>query len=652
MPKRAARSGGVNWVSPRLSAVGLLALSACCRGPSVQEVSPAVKFETSGGQPLSSLVFPVTAFGATASQSFTVASVSTVDARVTSLSLSGPQAALFSVSPAAPQTIPASSAKGFTVTFAPTLPNPIPAGDVAEQATLTLATDDPAHPTIAVALAGKAAAPTVDLCWAETPTTQRCLSQGPVTVALGQVPPNGVSPPQEIDLVDRADVPLTVTALALDAAARAAGFSIVEPVNGPLTLSAAQGLSLAFHVTLAPKKSGALAGTLSVTSDDPRWSSSAPPAIALAGSGEAPGKPTACLGVLEIGYAAGQSVGPPQLDPTKPLSAQPSILPPGPLDRVLLTAEPSPGCSSDPQDGQNLAYAFALAGPAGSSAQLAPVSGHPEQRSLLFDVAGLYTVQLSATDSAGLSAGAQAAFPVQPHDDLSAELTWQSPVPVDLDLHLVRVENPDAGPAPQSLVGDPAQDCFYCDCLPAADYGTGSSPCLVSPGQPYPTLVDWGQKDALGARDFDDPLLAAQFGAAPLPSEPLDVVSLTGPEAGADYELYVHYYAPSQGEADAGCQTSSDCAIPYPACLNGECVPQATASIRTFVGGAEIDGGSPLGAILTSPCQLWHVGTIHWIGGGHLAADGGSLPPQFTFSPSGSMGSYGSPGSALTCETP
>ncbi|MHB1844430.1 MAG: hypothetical protein ACYCWW_06285, partial [Deltaproteobacteria bacterium] len=457
----------------------------------------------------------------------------------------------------------------------------------------------------------------------------------------------GSSAPQEIDLIDRAEVPLTVSALALDAAAQDAGFSIVEQVTTPLTLSAATGESVVFHVQLSPRASGALSGLLEVTSDDPRYQGLPPPSIALTGVGLAAKPPTACLGVLQINYDDGQSIGPPQLDPTQPLSAQPSIVPPGPLDGVLLTAEPEASCSSDPQDGQNLAYAFALAAPAGSSAQLLPVAGHPEQRSLLFDVAGLYSVQLSATDSAGLSAAAQLVLPVAPHDDISAELTWQSPVPVDLDLHLVRVENPDAGTNPQSLVGDPVQDCFYCNCLPQADYGTGASPCTG-----FPTLVDWGQKDVNGVRDLDDPLLAAQFGDAPLPSEALDVVSLTGPEPGADYELYVHYYAPSQGEADAGCSSAAQCAAPYPACVEGECAPQAVATLRTFVGGKELDGGSPLGQTLTSTCQLWHAGTIHWIGGGHLIADGGSLPPQFTFLPAGAMTTYGTPGSALTCQTP
>ncbi|MHB1846820.1 MAG: hypothetical protein ACYCWW_18515, partial [Deltaproteobacteria bacterium] len=193
---RGATTRSRRGTSPRPTVL-LLALSACCRGPSVQQVSPAVRLQSSAGQAISTLVFPVTPFGQKASQSFAVASISTIDAHVTKGSFGGPQAALFSLSPGAPVTVPQSSVATFSVTFAPVLPTPIPSGDVQDQAVLTLTTDDPAHPTLSLNLSAKAAAPAVDLCWAETPTTQSCLSQGPVTVPFGSIAPGGSSAPQE-----------------------------------------------------------------------------------------------------------------------------------------------------------------------------------------------------------------------------------------------------------------------------------------------------------------------------------------------------------------------------------------------------------------------------------------------------------------------
>jgi hypothetical protein len=39
---------------------------------------------------------------------------------------------------------------------------------------------------------------------------------------------------------------------------------------------------------------------------------------------------------------------------------------------------------------------------------------------------------------------------------------------------------------------------------------------------------------------------------------------------------------------------------------------------------------------LNKPCDLWHAGTIHWLGGGQLPG-GGSQPPQYTFTPAATL---------------
>ncbi len=606
----------------------LLLAAGCCRGGPVQSVPPATAVESTGGQALTGLNFPATAFGATAAQTFQVVSQSTVDAHV-SVAISGPKAALFTVSPAAesPVDIPSGGAQLFTVTYAPLLPNPIPPGDEIDTATITVTSDDPQHPSTLVALTGRAAAQRLDLCWADTPTSQQCLSDGGVTVQFGTVAFQGQSQPQEIDVVNRSDVPLQIASLALDGAALDAGFQIVEHVATPFPLSATSGESEVLHLLLVPRQSGALAGTFEVTADDPRLGGK-PAVLALAGNGQPPGQPSACLGIDAITYADGHEIVPPQIDPAQSLSAQPGVVPPGPLDTATFTAETQTGCSSDPQDGTNLHFQFALAGPPGSRAALAPVSGHPEEQKLTFDVAGLYTVTVSFTDSAGLTAQASVTVDAVPHDDLSFEVSWQSPAPVDLDLHLVRV--PDAGPGsdPRPLAGSPSADCYYCNCLPAADEASGAFPCVG-----YPSFVDWGAPDDAGVRDFDDPLLAAQFEYAPLRSEPLDIANLSHPEPGADYDVLVHYFVANAVGGPCGTDTDCDADAGYAVCQSGECLPVATAQLRTFVEGAELDAGAPVALEIPQTCDLWWAGTLHWIASSVPLPDGGALPPQFTFTP-------------------
>ncbi len=618
----------------RLALASLLLAAGCCRAGGVQSAPPATAVETMAGQPLRALAFGPTAFGKTASQSFQVVSQSTVDAHV-SVVISGPDAELFTASPAAPTTIPVGGARPFTVTFAPVLPGVIPDGDVQDSATITVTSDDPNHPTTLVLLTGRAAAQRLDLCWAPDAGAQDCASQAAVTVQFGTAPYGGLTPPQEVDIVNRSDVPLTVMGLALDGAALDAGFMMKEHVTTPFPLSAAAGESEVLHLLLDPRGSGPLAGSFLVTSDDPRLAGK-PMSLALAGAGGQPGQPIACLGIDQITYADGRQVA---VDPTQSLSAQPGVVPPGPLDTARFTPLTKPGCSYDPQDGTNLHYQYALALPAGSKAALVADLPHPPDQTLAFDVAGLYTVTMSFTDSAGLSARAQVTVDARPHDDISFELTWTSPVAVDLDLHFVRVES--AGGDPRTLVGNPQEDCDYCNCLKAADYSNGS-PCS-SPAFTYPTFVDWGAPDDAGVRDRDDPILAAQYdedpeGNAPLRTQPIDIANLSYPEQGADYDLLVHYFG-NPGGSGGDCNVNSDCdadggwLVCQAAGSSSSCLPAATARLRTFVEGEEVDAGGPVVSTLAEPCALWWAGTLHWSASAEPLPDGGRSPPRFTFTP-------------------
>ncbi len=378
----------------------------------------------------------------------------------------------------------------------------------------------------------------------------------------------------EIDLENLTQVPLTVSELQLDATAKAAGYTIEEVVKLPITLSPQAGLTDIFHVKLTPLMSGHATGNLVVVSNDPRTAGQ-PVHASLNATVQPFLPPVACIGIAEIDYLDGVVA---IVNPSEPLSAQPAIQPPGPLDTVVLTAITSPTCSFDPQDGQNLDYQFALAPPTGSLAALSAVSGHPEQQRLQFDRAGLYDVQVKVTDSDGLSATATLDIPLSPQDDLEAVLTWPGIHQADIDLHLVR-QLSDAGTA--SLVDNPQNDCFWCNCLlPVLNYGsaTGPSPCdNTSLGINFLVPLDWG---ATATPTSGNPLLVASQRFKPFPTENLDDVRLTGPQPGATYGLYAHYYEAYQTAADAGCQNDQHCTDPvYASCWTNECIPIADANL-------------------------------------------------------------------------
>ncbi len=607
----------------RPAALAFLVLGAC-KGQNVTTVQPTLVV---GGLQ----AFPLTAFGQGAQATLTLGATTAVDVQCT-LSLDG---GAFSLSPSGAVTVPGSGSLPVTVTFAPPLPSPIPNGAQPFAGSIGIASNDPRQPFRAVSLTGAGEAPRFALCRTDGGVSD-CPDGGALTIDFGALAPRQSAGAQELALENlAAGVPLTVSSLTLDPAAQAAGYAIAEAVHTPLTLSARQALELPFHVTLNPQVAGATAlGHLLVVTDDPRADGGAVTAT-LTAVVQANQPPIACLGITEIDYVDGHAAA---VDPAQPLASQPSVTPPGPLDAVVLTAQVSATCSFDPQDHQNLAYAFGLAAPIGSASALQPVAGHPEEQRVQLDLPGSYVASVTATDSAQLSATAQLDLPVVPQSDLEAVLQWSGDHQVDLDLHLVR-QLTDAGTG--AVVDDPSNDCFWCNCLLAANY-TGASPC----GSAYGTKLQWG---AVSSPLAGNPLLVANHGFQPLPSQNLDDARLQGPQAGATYGLYVHYYQAFASVADGGCGTSADCA--GATCWAGECVPDTQATLRLFVAGQDLfDGGPPLTQTLREPCDLWHAADLTWSSGGHLT-DGGFAPPVFTFSPitaDGGLGSNG-PQTGLTC---
>jgi hypothetical protein len=626
--------------------------SVGCNKSTISAVQPSIAVQSVNGGTLGALTFPLIAYDSSESQTIVIQSQSNADLQV-SLALSGAQAADFSVSPSMPFTVPGTQSQMVNVEFAPPLPSPIPSGIQQASATLTVSSNDPNHPTIPVTLGGKAGAPELQVCWVLPDGGSACAPGGAVTADFGTWPPGVTSqPPQEIDVTDLNAVPLTLTSLLLDQQAMSAGFALVTPVSTPVTLSPAAGLSLALQLTLTPQSAlladggaidAGLFGHLLVQGNDPRLSGAV--SMELAGAVVPTNPPLACIGVSQIDYVEGHSV---VLDAGIPFPDQ-VVTPPGPLDIVHLTGKVSPECSTDLTDGGSLGYNFAAIVPAGSDAGLQPVAGASWEQTLQFDQSGRYVVSLVVTNmySQPSTNNADAGFDVAPQGGLSALLTWQSPLSVDLDLHLVRVL--DGGPPPGQLVNSTTEDCFFCNCLNPSNY-SGGSPC-DSPGTTYPTALNWG------ASASENPFLVASYRYQPFPSVAEDLVKLPQPTPGTQYDLYVHYYKASQGQADAGCNVDGDCTDPaYPSCADNECMPLVTATLQTFVAGREIDGGSPLMFSLGHLCDLWHAGTLQWIGAGVVLPDGGITPPNFIFvprtSPSDLTNNQGAiPITNLTCPT-
>jgi hypothetical protein len=610
-------------------ATATAALAAGCKSK-LEAVPPAIQLLDSAGAALSTLTFPATAFGASSSELFTIKSISTTPLAVSALALSGSAASFYTVAPVdggapPPLSLGEDQTASFAVTFAPIATPPVPQGLIPEKATLTVTSNDPSNGSVAVPLAGQAAAPAISVCWLRAAGSQTCLSQGPLSIQFGDVPlgRGNSSQPAVIEISSATDggAPLTITSVTLDATGLDGGFALVSPVpTTPAVLSGST--SLTYYVALFPEALGTASGNLIIESDDPHFPPGSPPQVGLLANVTPRSPPFACEGVLEDAPAAGATGIALTADGGLGTSWVPA-----PLDTITLTGIVDAGCSGDAVDPQSgLLFGFSLVDggePPGSAATLQAVSGEPAETTVQLDLVGSYQVDAVVTDLVGLpSAPASVTFTARPRDDIAAQLTWGASasrgaaVPMQLDLHLVRQLTPDGGVDAGTLLTS-ANDCWWVNCL-------DSQPRLA-----------WGSG---GGGSFGDPLVGTEFGqpTAPFPASAEAYTTLSGPQAGAEYDLYVWYFHVESGESVGNCTTDADCTqAGYPHCntlaSSPACVPSGLATLRVFVSGQDVtDGGLPF--TLGAPCDLWHAGTLQWIGGGQLP-DGGTLPPQYAFTP-------------------
>lgn len=276
--------------------------------------------------------------------------------------------------------------------------------------------------------------------------------------------------------------------------------------------------------------------------------------------------PEACLFVSEIRrHGAATEV----LQPGDPL---PVI---EPADEVILDVLAKEGCTGDAEDPiAELRMDWKLTeGPGIRPPDLMNVVGSPLKRSLTPDLVGTYSIQLTVTDSLGLSDVATLDLEVSFARDIAVEMAWPDSPRVDLDLHLVR-----AG----ADVFDEFNDAYY------GNFKNGSGPRW--PGG-SPVLL------------FDDQGTAGQF----------ETITLNGAERGQVYDVYVHTYEDKRSRNTAAtCSETSPCTGGL-VCSVGRCMAPVGVEARIYLKGVapRVFEGEVHG-----PCDTWHVGRITWPNGG------------------------------------
>ena len=317
------------------------------------------------------------------------------------------EGAAFEVDPA-PRELAAGETAQLQLIFRP------PARDV-YSGKLSLATDDPDVPTAEVALTG-------------TGTESAALIVSPSSLQFGRVG-EGQTATREIALQSAGAADLYLGALGLLPGTPDA-FGYVGSVRAPATLPPGTQVKLAVRFSPQPGTAAA-SGALQIDSSDP-----AHPLFLVPLSGSINRAPIA------VARASVQG-GPPQT---------------GSIDAAVGAAvQLDATASTDPDGDLPLRFAWSLlARPVGSAAAIsAPDAPQP---GLQLDAPGIYSVELVATDAAGLPSFLPARLDIRaaPAERLVVELVWDQ-VPPDLDLHFL-----EQGAALQS-----AGDCYWANPDPA-----------------------------------------------------------------------------------------------------------------------------------------------------------------------------------------
>lgn len=201
-----------------------------------------------------SLAFGQQRVGSSSTKAIELRNNGSTTLNVSSVAISGPGVAAFSVTPASPFTLSPWASRTLLVVFSPTTQDSF-AG------TLTFTTNDPTTPTLAIALSGTGVRP--------------ILVVEPTSLHFGEQRVGASSAPLIAMVRNVGTGPLLISSLSISGAA---AFSVASP-SMPYTL--APGMTLALPVHFNPTTEGPFSGTLSLTTTDPDYSSVSVPLMGV-----------------------------------------------------------------------------------------------------------------------------------------------------------------------------------------------------------------------------------------------------------------------------------------------------------------------------------------------------------------------------------
>ncbi|MDP2275494.1 MAG: choice-of-anchor D domain-containing protein [Archangium sp.] len=601
----------------RLLSFAVLALAVTsCKENKVQPIAPTLATD------VLTLDFGPVRVGTTANKTIEVSAVNGADIQLTSITLEGDGAFTLETPP--------TSLRGLGKENLQLHFSPVAAGDVST--TLIIRSDDELKPEVRIEIAGRGAFPRLELvvgcetsasCEATVSSTPPRITFAPEPfVRLRAIDPSTLP---VLRLRSTGEVPAVVTGLSLGGTDRSA-FSFVGNAalpDGGLVLAPMQEASVPVQFRPTSDAQQAYVGEVKLATDDPAASLTV---IPLSGNLRPNFPPRVCANVARVSPVGAQPrdydtasawAEVMNVDGGVNLSATRDV---PPRAEVVLSALSEPSetfCTTDPEDGRlGLTWSWRLIStPSGSTAPVLNNATTP-RATLRPAATGLYTAELSVTDSQNNAGVTTVTFEVAVKNDLVVQLDWTGSNGVDVDLHLVR---PGASP-------------FSPFTQPDGGLTSGDLNGYSATSRPDGGAFDWGF-----AGVFDDPRLNFDdTGGGSL----LENISLNGPEGDeacasgpCTYGVFVHGFRDARTDAGvvscvvdggAGCLDGESCgcangtvcvALNAPlgaAALGaGRCLAPVAPVVRVFLRGSATAAVSvPL--MLGAPCQMIHAADVVW----------------------------------------
>lgn len=218
-----------------------------------------------------SIQFGTVGIGGTGNANLLISNTGTADLTISLISVTGSTFGVSGIT--TPKTIPAGQSVSAALTFQPTI-----AGGV--NGTLSITSNDPANPTITVALAGTGST-----------TASGQLKANPTSLSFGNVTTGGNST-KAIVLTNTGTAPIQISTIVVSGT----GFS-VNGITAPFILNA--GATATLNAVFAPTAAGSVSGTITISTD----AFHSPVTISLTGTGAQPG-----LSITPSSFAFGSVV--------------------------------------------------------------------------------------------------------------------------------------------------------------------------------------------------------------------------------------------------------------------------------------------------------------------------------------------------------